>query len=88
MAAKAREIAMELGGLRLELDLAHQESADARRALKNEQKLKEEAEGLAASLARDVGMLQREKMVLKEQAKGVALVTFLLDVCSRFSIAL
>ena len=42
--------------------------------------MKEEAEGLAAALARDVGMLQREKTVLKEQVKGEALVTFLLDV--------
>ena len=48
---------MELGGLRLELDLAHQESADARRALKNEQKLKEEAEGLVAALVGDVHVL-------------------------------
>ena len=55
--AKADEDAMELGRLRSALDLAHQESADARRVLKNEQKLKEEAEGLAAALAGDVGVL-------------------------------
>ena len=48
---------MELGLLRLALDLARQESANARRALKNEQKLKEEAEGLATALAGDVGVL-------------------------------
>ena len=65
-----------------------QESVDARRVLQNEQKLKEEAKGLAAALVRDVGMLQREKTVLKEQVKGEALVSFLLDVCSRFSNAL
>ena len=76
---------MELGRLRPELDLAHQESADARRALKNEQKLKEEAEGLATALARDVGVLQMEKSVLEEQLRGKALVTFLLDVCSWLS---
>ena len=45
-------------------------------ALENEQKLKEEAEGLAATLAGDVGVLQREKTVLEEQVKGEALVTF------------
>ena len=88
MVTKAREDAMELGRLRSALDLAHQESADARRALKNEQKLKEEAEGLATTLAKDVGVLQREKTVLEEQVKGEALVTFLLDVCSWFSDAL
>ena len=54
----------------------------------NKQKPKEEAEGLAAALARDVGMLQMEKTVLEEQVKGEALVTFLLDVCSWFSYAL
>ena len=55
--AKAGEDATELGRLRPALDLAHQESTDARRVLENEQKLKEEAKGLAAALARDVGML-------------------------------
>ena len=55
--AKGGEDATELGRLRLALDLAHQESADARRALENEKKLKEEAEGLAAALAGDVGVL-------------------------------
>ena len=57
MVTKAREDATELGRLCLALDLARQESADARCALKNEQKLKEEVEGLAAALARDVGVL-------------------------------
>ena len=52
------------------------------------QKLKEEAEGLAATLAGDVGVLQREKTVLKEQVEGEALVTFLLIACSWFSNAL
>ena len=70
------------------LDLARQENADARRALENEQKLKEEAEGLAAALARDVGVLQREKTVLEEQVTSEAQVTFLLDVRSRFSDAI
>ena len=65
------EDATELGRLCLALDLA-------RRALKNERKSKEEAEGLAAALARDVGALQREKTVLEEQVNGEALVTFLL----------
>ena len=50
--------------------------------------MKEEAKGLAAALAGDVRVLQREKTVLEEQVKGEALVTFLLDVCSRFSDAL
>ena len=50
--------------------------------------MKEEAEGLAAALVGDVGVLQREKTVLEEQVKGEALVTFLLDVSSRFSYAL
>ena len=81
MVIKARENATELGRLRLALDLA-------RCALKNEQKSKEEAEGLATALAGDVGMLQREKTVLEEQVKGEALVTFLLDICSWFSDAL
>ena len=54
---KVEEDAMELGLLRLALDLARQESADARRALENEQKLKEEAEGLAATVVGDVGVL-------------------------------
>ena len=40
--------------------------------------MKEEAKGLAATLAGDVGMLQREKTVLEEQVNGEALVTFLL----------
>ena len=44
MVAKAGEDVTELGQLRLALDLA-------RRALKNERKSKEEAEGLAAALA-------------------------------------
>ena len=88
MVTKVGEDAAELGRLHPALDLAHQESADARRALENEQKLKEEAKGLATALAGDVGVLQREKMVLEEQVKGEALVTFLLDVCSRFSDAL
>ena len=57
MVGKDGEDAMELGRLRLALDLARQESVDARRPLKNEQKLKEEAEGLAASLAGDIGVL-------------------------------
>ena len=57
-------------------------------ALESEQKLKEEAEGLATALAGDVGVLQREKTVLEEQVKGDALVTFLLDVCIWFSNAL
>ena len=48
--AKAREDVTELGRLRPALDLAW-------RMLKSEQKSKEEAEGLAAALARDVGML-------------------------------
>ena len=47
-------------------------------ALESEQKSKEEAEGLAAALAGDVGVLQREKTVLKEQVNGEAQVTFLL----------
>ena len=81
MVAKAGEDVVELGLLHLALDLAQH-------MLESEQKSKEEAEGLAAALARDVGMLQREKTVLKEQVKGEALVTFLLDVCSRFSDAL
>ena len=38
--------------------------------------MKEEAKGLATALARDVGVLQREKTVLEEQVKGEALVTF------------
>ena len=76
--AKAKEDATELGRLRPALDLA-------RRALENEQKSKKEAEGLAAALVGDVGVLQREKTVLEEQVKVEALVTFLLDVCSRFS---
>ena len=78
MVAKAGEDAAELGRLCPALDLARQESVDARRPLKNEQKLKEEAEGLAAALARDVGVLQRETTVLEEQVNGEALVTFLL----------
>ena len=57
MVTKAGEDATELGRLRPALDLAHQESTDARRVLENEQKLKEEAEGLAAALAVDVGVL-------------------------------
>ena len=48
--AKADEDAMELGRLRSALDLAQ-------RALKSEQKSKEEAEGLATGLAKDVGVL-------------------------------
>ena len=60
----------------------------AQRALENERKLKEEAKGLAAAWARDVGVLKREKTVLEEQVKGEALVTFLLDVYSLFSNAL
>ena len=55
--AKAEEDVVKLGQLRLALDLAHQESTDARRTLENEQKLKEEAEGLATALAEDVGVL-------------------------------
>ena len=55
--AKAKEDAAELGRLHLALDLARQESTDAWRVLENEQKLKEEAEGLAAALAGDVGVL-------------------------------
>ena len=86
--AKAGEDAAELGRLCPALDLARHESADARRTLKNEQKLMEEAEVLAATLAGDVGMLQREKTVLEEQVKCEALVTFLFDVCSQFSDAL
>ena len=50
--------------------------------------MKEEAEGLAAALAGDVGMLQREKLVLEEQLEGEALVIFLLDIRSWFSDAL
>ena len=38
-------------------DLARQESADARRVLKDEQKLKVEVEGLATTLADEVGVL-------------------------------
>ena len=57
----------------------------ARCELKNEQKSKEEAKGLATTLAEDVGTLQREKMVLEEQVNGEALVTFLVVVQSRFS---
>ena len=75
---------MEHERLRSTLDLARQESADARRTLKNEQKLMEEAEVLAATLAGDVGMLQREKTVLEEQVKGEALVTFSVNIQSRF----
>ena len=71
MVAKAGEDAAELGRLRPVLDLA-------RRALESEQKSKEEAEGLAAALAGDVGVLQREKTVLEEQVNGEALVIFLL----------
>ena len=78
MVTKAGEDATELGRLRQVLDLAQC-------TLENEQKSKEEAEGLAATLAGDVGVLQREKTVLEEQVKGDALVTILLDVCSRFS---
>jgi len=48
--AKVGEDATELGRLRLALDLA-------RRALENEWKSKEEAEGLAAALVEDVGAL-------------------------------
>ena len=73
--AKAGEDVIELGRLRSTLDLA-------RCALENEQKSKEEAEGLAAAMAGDVGVLQREKTVLEEQVKSEALVTFLLNVCS------
>ena len=54
---KAGEDAAELGRLRPALDLARQESADARCMLENEQKLKEEAEGLAATVVGDVGVL-------------------------------
>jgi len=54
---KAGKDAAELGRLHPELDISRQESADARRALENEQKLKEEAKGLAAALAGDVGVL-------------------------------
>ena len=50
--------------------------------------MKEEAKGLATALAWDVGVLQREKTDLEGQVKGDALVTFLLDVCIRFSDAL
>ena len=57
MVTKAGEDAAELGRLRPALDLARQESADARHTLENEQKLKKEAEGLAAALAGDVGVL-------------------------------
>ena len=56
--------------------------------LESEQKSKEEAMGLATTLVGDVGVRQREKMVLEEQQKGEALVTFLLGVRSRFSDAL
>ena len=56
--------------------------------LENELKSNKEAKGLAAALAGDVGMVQREKTVLEEQVKGEALVTFLLDICSWFSNAL
>ena len=56
--------------------------------VESEQKLKEEVEGQAATLAEDVGVLQREKAVLKEQVKGEALVTFLLDIRSQFYDAL
>ena len=76
--AKAKEDAAELGRLRPALDLA-------RCMLGNEQKSKEEAKGLAVALAKDVGVLLREKTVLEEQVEGEALVTFLLDACSRFS---
>ena len=55
--AKAEEDVVEHGRLCLALDLAHQESTDARCPLKNEQKLNEEAEGLAAAVAGDVGVL-------------------------------
>ena len=48
--AKGVEDAMELGRLCLALDLA-------RHALKNDQKSKEQAKGLATALARDVGAL-------------------------------
>ena len=48
--AKAGEDAVELGRLCLALDLA-------RCTLENEQKSKEEAEGLAAALVEDVGAL-------------------------------
>ena len=75
MVAKAGEDVTELGQLRLALDLA-------RHMLENEHKAKEEAEGLAAALAGDVGVLQREKTVLEEQVKSEAPVTFLLNVCS------
>ena len=68
---KAGEDAAELGRLCPALDLA-------RCTLENEQKSKEEAEGLAATLAGDVGVLQREKTVLEEQVNGEALVIFLL----------
>ena len=78
---KGGEDATEFGQLRPALDFA-------RRALENEQKLKVEAEGLAAALAGDVGVLQREKTALEKQVKGEALVTFFLDVCSRLSDAL
>ena len=81
MVAKAGEDVVELGLLHLALDLAQH-------MLESEQKSKEEAEGLAAALARDVGVLQREKMVLEEQVKGVVLVTFFIDVPSQFSDAL
>ena len=78
MVAKAREDAVELGRLCPALNLAQH-------ALKNEQKSKEEAKGLATALAGDVGALQREKTVLEEQVNGEALVTFLVVVQSRFS---
>jgi len=57
MVAKAGEDAAELGRLCPALDLARQESTDAWRMLKNEQKLKEEIEGLDTALVRDVGVL-------------------------------
>ena len=69
---------MELGRLQLAL-------ADAQRAFKGEWKAKEIAEGLAASLAMDVYVLQKDKLVLEKQVQGEVLVDFLLDVCSRFS---
>ena len=50
MVAKVGEDAVELRRLRPALDLARCE-------LKNEQKSKEEAKGLATILARDVGVL-------------------------------
>ena len=81
MVAKAGEDATELGRLCPALDLA-------RCTLENEQKSKEEAKGLAVALAKDVGVLLREKTVLEEQVKGDALVTILLDVCIWFCDAL